>query len=237
LATFAAAAIAKEDPIKTGVQGSLYALRTVVLPFVFIFNPALLMIDVRGWWEILLVAGSATIASLTFAAATMAWFRIKCTWWEVALLLLVTFALFRPDWFMDHVAARYAPAPATDIYKVAETLDERERLVLQIYGTNIEGDEVRKTVAVQLGDAGPGRERLQAAGVTVGMLGDNVQIANVRFGSQARKSGFEPGWEVAAVMVPTARPSAYWIYPPALVLLAVVWVNQGRRMRRQGGFA
>ena len=34
LATFAAAAISGEDAIQTGIQGSLYALRTVVLPFV-----------------------------------------------------------------------------------------------------------------------------------------------------------------------------------------------------------
>src|SRR5688572_15571812 len=43
LATFAAAAISGEDPIKTGIQGSVYALRTVVLPFVFVFNPMLLL--------------------------------------------------------------------------------------------------------------------------------------------------------------------------------------------------
>ncbi|MDX9968094.1 MAG: TRAP transporter permease [Hydrogenophaga sp.] len=237
LATFAAAAISKEDPIKTGVQGSLYALRTVVLPFVFIFNPALLMIDVHGWWEVLLVAATATIASLTFAAATMAWFRTRCLWWEVLALLAVTFFLFRPDWAMDRIAPPYAPAPAADIYQVAESLGENDRLVLQIHGTNIEGDEVRKTVAVQLGAPGQGRERLQAAGVTIMALGDMVQIANVRFGSQARKSGFEPGWDIAAVMVPTDRPSAYWVYPPALLLLGVVWLVQGWRMRRPGASA
>ena len=83
LATFAAAAISGEDPIKTGIQGSVYALRTVVLPFVFIFNPALLIIDVHGWWEIALVAFAATVASCVFAAATMSWFQTKCRWWEV----------------------------------------------------------------------------------------------------------------------------------------------------------
>ena len=73
--------------------------------------------------------------------------------------------------------------------------------------------------------------------MTIMALGDMVQVANVRFGSQARKSGFEPGWDVAAVMVPTDRPSAYWVYLPALLLLAVVWLSQGWRMRRQGGVA
>ncbi len=71
LASFAAAAISGEDPIQTGIQGSVYALRTVVLPFVWIFNPQLLLIDVHGWWELFLVVTSATVACLIFAAATM----------------------------------------------------------------------------------------------------------------------------------------------------------------------
>src|SRR5690606_18362617 len=94
LATFAAAAISREDPIKTGVQGALYAMRTVVLPFVFVFNPMLLLIDVPSWWDVALVAFSATIASLLFAAATLGWFYTRCKWWEIVLLLAATFALF-----------------------------------------------------------------------------------------------------------------------------------------------
>src|SRR3546814_116033 len=90
LATFAAAAISGEDPIKTGVQGVTYAMRTAVLPFMFIFNPLLLLIDVEGTGELILVVGGAILASLTFAAATMRWMRSKATWLEVVLLLLVT---------------------------------------------------------------------------------------------------------------------------------------------------
>src|SRR3970040_987590 len=74
LASFAAAGIAGEDAIKTGIQGSLYALRTVVLPFVFVFNPTLLLIDVRGWWELAVVAFAAIAASLVFAAAPLGGF-------------------------------------------------------------------------------------------------------------------------------------------------------------------
>src|SRR5688572_29961362 len=47
LASFAGAAIAGEDAIKVGIQGSVYALRTVILPFIWIFNSQLLLIDVH----------------------------------------------------------------------------------------------------------------------------------------------------------------------------------------------
>jgi TRAP transporter 4TM/12TM fusion protein len=237
LATFAAAAISGEDAIKTGIQGSIYALRTVVLPFVFIFNPALLMIDVHGWWEIALVAFASTVASLAFAAATMAWFQTKCKWWEIVLLLVATFALFRPNFFMDYIADPYQDVPAKQVYAVAKSLGEDDRLVMVIEGTNIEGDDVRKTVAVQLTKPGEGRERVNEAGLTLTVLGDQVQISNVKFGSRAKKSGFEQGWKVAAIKVPTDRPSEHWVYIPALALLAFLYFVQRRRMQLQGAAA
>ena len=46
LAAYAAAAISKGDPIRTGVQGFIYDIRTAVLPFLFIFNTQLLMIGI-----------------------------------------------------------------------------------------------------------------------------------------------------------------------------------------------
>lgn len=46
LASFAAAAVSKGDPIKTGLTAFYYSLRTAALPFLFIFNTDLLLIDV-----------------------------------------------------------------------------------------------------------------------------------------------------------------------------------------------
>lgn len=244
LATFAAAAISGESPLATGVQGVLYAMRTAVLPFMFIFNPMLLLIDVSGWWELFLVVLGATVASLAFAAATLGWFRTKCNWLEVILLLGVTFALFRPDWFMNHVAPKYEARPGSEVYSVAATLPEGGRFVAVISGMNLEGDELRKTVAVAIpplpegsdakGD-NAGRQRLSEAGLTIMALGDTAQIASVRFGTQALRAGWEQGWDVEEVLVPNPnRPSEFWVYVPAFGLLALIWAMQGRRTRRQG---
>ena len=233
LASFAAAAISGEDAIKTGLQGSLYALRTVVLPFVFVFNPTLLLIDVESWPELILVALAAIAASLVFAAATLGWFRARCRWWEIAVLLLATFALFRPDYFMDKIAAPYRSAPAKDIVTVAQSLGENQRLVMVIVGTTLEGDDVRKTVAVRLGAPDDGRKRLAEAGLTIMALGDEVRVGAVRFGSRARKSGFEQGWQIESLKVPADRASQHWVYLPALLLVGLVYVAQGRRPRRR----
>ncbi len=237
LATFAAAAISGEDAIQTGIQGSLYAIRTVVLPFVWIYNPQLILIDVHGWAELLLVVFACLAASLTFAAATMGWFQTRCRWWEIVALLAATFALFRPNFFMDLLHAPYQDRPATELLQLAGETPQDHPLVMVLEGSSIEGRELRKTVSVQLGKPGGGRERLGEAGLTLRTLGGEIVIAGVKFGSKARRAGFEQGWKVAVLKVPAERPSAHWVYIPALALVALVFFLQRLRLRSGSALA
>jgi len=148
------------------------------------------------------------------------------------VLLGAVALLFRPDFFMDQLYAPSRSVPAAQVFDVARDAGDSDTLVLRISGTTIEGEEIRKTVAVRLGEKGEdGRKRLAEAGLQLVPLGDAVQIGQVKFGSRARKGGFEQGWEVASVELPTDRPSTHWFYLPALLLVALVWWNQGRRMR------
>jgi hypothetical protein len=133
---------------------------------------------------------------------------------------------------MDRIAPEYVRQPAKEVFRVAGEEPANGRLVLLIKGTTIEGEDIEKTVAVNLAAANPdGRKRLADAGLTITALGDSVQIAAVKFGSRAKKSGFEQGFEVAGVQVRNPRPNPHWFYLPALALLALVWWAQGRRMR------
>jgi hypothetical protein len=232
LASYAAAAISGDDPNATGWQATWYSLRTTVLPFVFIFNPQLLLIGVGSWVEVVLVCVTGTIASLLFAAATMKWFRTRCTWPEVGLLLVATFLFFRPDWAIDQLAPKYVSAPAADIYKVADTLLEDEWLVVGISGENIDGNPITKTVAIPMGKGTSGRERLRDAGVTLMQLGADFEVANVKFGSRAKKLGLEQGYKIQELKLPNPqRPSQYWVFLPALLLSVLVWRMQGQRIK------
>jgi TRAP-type uncharacterized transport system fused permease subunit len=77
LAAFAAAGISGGDPIRTGIQGFTYDIRTAILPFMFIFNTQLLMIGVTGWFHLVVVIVIAVIAMLVFAAGTQGFFLTK----------------------------------------------------------------------------------------------------------------------------------------------------------------
>jgi hypothetical protein len=232
LATFAAAAISGEDAIQTGIQGSIYALRTVILPFIWIFNPQLLLIEIHSTGELIRVVLASVTATLIFAAVTMHWFRVKSRLWEGALLAAAVVLLFRPDYFMDRITPPTREAPGSQVFELAKNAPSDATLAMLIKGTTLEGDEVTKTVALQLGDAGAdGRKRLAEAGLQLVPLGGNVQVGAVKFGSRAKRGGFESGWDVAAVKVPTGAPSPHWFYLPALGLIGLVWWNQGRRLR------
>ena len=231
LASFAGAAIAGEDAIQVGLQGSVYALRTVILPFIWMFNAQLLLIDVHGWWELAMVVIASTVACLAFAAVTMGWFLTKSRWWETLLLLVAVFMLFRPNAFMDRLYVPWEDRAPKEIYALAQALPEGYPLVMVIEGTNVEGEDVTKTVSVQLTKPGEGRTRLSEAGVTFSMLGEEVRVGTVKFGSRARRGGIEQGWKVKAIKVRTAAPSEHWVFIPAYAIIAIVFFNQRRRMR------
>jgi hypothetical protein len=235
LASFAGAAIAGVDAIEVGVQGAVYALRTVVLPFIWIFNPQLLLIDLHGWWEFTVVVTASVVACLVFAAATMSWFLTRSHWWETALLLLAVFMLFRPNAFMDRMYAPWEDRSPRELYALAKALPADYPLVVKIEGANVEGDDITKTVSVQLAKPGEGRVRLAEAGVTFSALGDEMRIGTVRFGSRAKRGGFEQGWKVKAVKVRTEAPSEHWVFLPGFALIAFVYFNQRRRMRPPAG--
>lgn len=229
LATFAAAAISGEDPIATGIQGSLYISRTAVLPFVWIFNPQLLLIDVHGWWELTLVVVGSLTAALMFAAATMGYFQTRTKWWETILLLVAVFILFRPDFFMDRLYAPLVSKPAKEVYAVAAATTPEYPMIFVIKGSNVEGEDIRKTVGVQLGKSSDARQKLAEAGVTLSILGDEVRIGTVKFGSRAKRAGIEQGWVVESLLVDSGAPSPHWMFIPGFLIIGLVFWLQRRR--------
>jgi TRAP transporter 4TM/12TM fusion protein len=96
LAAYAAAAIAKADPVVTGIRGFLYDLRTAVIPFMFVFNPELLLCKVDSLWQALLIFVAASLGALAFSNVAQGWFIIKNKLWELPLFLAASLILFCP---------------------------------------------------------------------------------------------------------------------------------------------
>ena len=235
LASFAAAAVSKGDPIWTGVHAFYYSLRTVALPFLFIFNTQLLLMGIEGPLDLILTFTSATIAMLVFASATQGWFVTRTRWYEALIMLVVAFTLFRPGFWMDMIHPEYDQVPATQLEEMVEQEPDGGHLRMWVEGIDAEGREVSKAVMLPLGDADATfSERLQRAGLLTMEVGDRQQISNVRFGSQADRLGLDMGMDITGLLIPADRPDRRWFFIPALLVLGLVWLVQKRRRDRQG---
>jgi len=99
LAAYAAAAIGGADPIKTGLQGFMYDIRTAILPFMFIFNTDILLLGISNPFLAVYIFIMTCVGTFAFAAATQGWFIMKNSWYDTLLLMLVSAMMFRPDFF------------------------------------------------------------------------------------------------------------------------------------------
>ena len=163
LASFAAAAVSGGDPIKTGVVAFFYSLRTAALPFLFIFNTELLLIDVT-WAQGIFVFLIATIAMLLFAAATQGWFLARNRFYETIALLLIAFTLFRPGFWMDMVAPPYAEESPAAIAEAAMATAPGDDLRIRVAGLNDLGDPIEFVAILPIEDGPRGMSASRTRG-------------------------------------------------------------------------
>jgi len=231
LAAFAAAAIAKSDPIKTGIQGFAYDIRTAILPFLFIFNTQLLMIGISNVVELVLVIVSAVVAMLLFAAATQGYWLTKSRIWESIALLLVAFTLFRPGYWWDILYSPITNIEPTQIHKIAEQIPDQGKLQMRVAGESIDGYFVQKTILLPMGLEGEGQERLSLAGLEVRVEDSKVIADNVAFGSAAQEAGLDFDWQILDIQTEAERPPKQLMFIPAILLLVLVgWIQRRRRV-------
>lgn len=114
LAAYAASAIARSNPLRTGVQGFMYDLRTAVLPFMFVFNTEFLLMKYDGqeWTNItdisyiayIFISGLLTMA--LFAVITQRFCLTRIAWhqyvYEIPLLLIPAIIFAWPEYLMRH---------------------------------------------------------------------------------------------------------------------------------------
>jgi TRAP transporter 4TM/12TM fusion protein len=237
LAAFAAAAISGGDPIKTGIQGFMYDIRTAILPFLFIFNTELLLIDVSAG-KAVIVFIVAVIAMLLFAAATQGYFLVRSRIWESLLLLLIAFTLFRPGYWLDQVSPPYRTVPAAQLLEVAGAEPADADLRISVRGPDFDDVDViaDTNLVVPLGAAGEGAQRLEAAGLLVQMEDGRLLLEEPFPGTpffedlgKAYDFYADHPVEIVHGLVPNERLPKEVFYIPALILLTVVLLLQRRR--------
>jgi hypothetical protein len=232
LAAFAAAGISGGDPIRTGIQGFTYDIRTAILPFIFIFNTELLMIGIGGWVHLTIVVFGAIVAMLVFAAATQGWFLTKNRWWETFAMLLIAFTLFRPGYFWDKIYPPLIEKPPTELVQILDDLEPGSQLRLEVKGEKMSGEEYTMIVMLPVGNEPTGAERLSAIGIETIEEDGKVIVDMVGFSSPAEKAKIDFDQEILGIQMPTERPNKEYMFLPALLLLVLIWFIQRGRARK-----
>ncbi|KRE09535.1 hypothetical protein ASE63_21320 [Bosea sp. Root381] len=94
VAAFAAASIAKANPVSIALVACRIAMVAFILPFVFMYQPALLLIGTG--WEIVLAAGAAALGVLALNAAIEGYYIARLNLPKRCLLFAAGIALFLP---------------------------------------------------------------------------------------------------------------------------------------------
>jgi len=242
LAAYAAAAISKGDPIRTGVQGFIYDIRTAILPFLFIFNTQLLMIGIDNVFSFVIVVVSSIIAILLFAAATQGYWLVKNRWWETVVLLLVAFMLFRPGYFWDKIDPPFKDLPGAQIFQIADTMEPGESIRFVVEGETLEGIERAYTFLLPLAYGDSGKERVNNTGLQLDDLFGDMEVAMVMPGisndrainkqvEAIKVAGVDSGWIITSIQTERKTLPKQIVFIPALLLIGIVGNMQLRRRK------
>jgi TRAP transporter 4TM/12TM fusion protein len=99
LAAFAAAAIANAKTWNVGWLGMKFAIAGFVIPYMFVYGPAMVLIGSPG--EITIAVITGLLGTMALGAAVQGWLLRKAGWIERGILLVAALCLIKPGWVTD----------------------------------------------------------------------------------------------------------------------------------------
>ena len=183
----------------------------------------------------------ASIAILIFTAGTMGWFITKSRFYESIALVLIAFALFRPDFMMDRIQPPFEAVPAAQIESALDKAKPGDELRLVVSGPDFDTSEIKETtLVVSIKDDKSGAERLSQTGLALIAEGDVMKMDEPGFSSPYVKTletfdfyGDKPV-EIKSVQASASQLPKELVFIPALLLLFGVVLLQRRRVEKDG---
>ena len=228
LAAYAASAISRADPIKTGIQAFWYEIRTAILPIVFIFNPELLLIGVDSIWHGLLIFCVSLIAIFAFTSAAQGWLLTKLKWYEIIALLLITVSMFRPDFIMNRIYPEYTELRSN----FDEEIFYEETRKIRLHVTRYTDYGERYKMFAFLVEPKTSKSVLQLTGIELEKnSNNNFDVVNLEFMGPGEKKGMDFYDEVTKLEINSLdRPPKELVYIFGLIILGLGLFNQRRRL-------
>ncbi len=104
LAAYAGSAIAKSNPMKTGVTATRLAITAFIVPYIFAFSPEMLIIGSdKPWYEIVLLVITAVIGIFMISAGMEGYLLKNMPWWQRIMALAGGLSMVIPGLVTDIV--------------------------------------------------------------------------------------------------------------------------------------
>ncbi|MGE8206785.1 TRAP transporter permease [Heyndrickxia sp. NPDC080065] len=96
LAAYAGAGIARANPFKTGMIAVKLAIAAFIIPYIFVYNPILVLVDV-SLFKLILAIVTAMLGMMAVSSAMIGFFMKKAYWWERVVLFVAGIMLIAPQ--------------------------------------------------------------------------------------------------------------------------------------------
>jgi TRAP-type uncharacterized transport system fused permease subunit len=113
LAAFAGAGIAKADPFKTGVNATKLSIAAFMVPYCFVYNTNLLMIN-QSFFSYVTIFNMITafLGMMFIAVGVQGWLRTISPWWERAISIIGGLAMIGGSQFFHGIAEIFEFIPS-----------------------------------------------------------------------------------------------------------------------------
>ena len=102
LAAYAGAGIAKANPFKTGVTAVKLAIAAFIIPYIFIYNPMLVLVDVIVW-KLIIGVLAAVLGMIGVSSAVIGFFIRNSRIWERIVLFGAGLMLIIPEFLSSGI--------------------------------------------------------------------------------------------------------------------------------------
>ena len=101
LAAYAGSAIAKSDPMKTGVNATRLAIAAFIVPYVFAMDPTMMFVGVEHWYQVVLICITSVIGIYGVASGLAGFTFTEMPWYMRILAIAGGLLLLAPSTWTD----------------------------------------------------------------------------------------------------------------------------------------
>ena len=229
IASYAAAAIAKANSFKTGVQSFLYNIKTMAIPFMFVFNGNIIMHGVDNVGKAVLDIAIAMISIVILSAGMQGFFFRRNKFYESIALVLCGIMLMTPGGIANFFHDNSSEVTITDHAGVSVKKGDKVRISYdrEVMGSKTSSGYVVVPIEKEY-QGGLTGLLVDHAGVELGAIDDSVVVLDMIRGGYVY-SNLEEGDKITSLTLFKKNHNGYYVVMVTVVLLAVLAFLQRSR--------